>query len=418
MNGSLRLSFRIDTHFQHGFVFMNSPHASSEFFRAPVWLVGFRPFFTLAFIAGALLPLLWASWNTGLWRLHSGLMPTQWHAHEMLFGFGWAVLGGFLLTASKNWVSIRGMHGAVLFVAAVLWLVERFVVACFPAPDAPFFLRLGAYLLSSAFILYVGSYLMWTLIRFRHQDSFKDNYFFMIALPAFLVAKFLLLTHDTWTEGYWMAIGLFRVAFVVMFERTMTQFMKNAQGVQLLRNAKLDFAIKGLVLLSAFEAFLPPLPSAVIVLAAASVLFIRFCCWKPLLGLKRFDTATMYVGYFGLTLHLLLEGLRLSGVWNGFGTSSIHVFTFLCMGVVIPAMLVRIAQGHTGRKILFTTGDKMAISLMLVAAFFRVVAPWLWPQHYLLWIWCAATGWSLCFVLVGLRLTPFLWQARIDGREH
>jgi uncharacterized protein involved in response to NO len=29
----------------------------------------------------------------------------------MFFGFGWAVLGGFLLTASKNWVKIRGYHG-------------------------------------------------------------------------------------------------------------------------------------------------------------------------------------------------------------------------------------------------------------------------------------------------------------------
>ena len=51
--------------------------------------------------------------------------PSQWHAHEMFFGFGWAVLGGFLLTSTKNWLhprlSRRGTDGAV--VAA--WLLER-----------------------------------------------------------------------------------------------------------------------------------------------------------------------------------------------------------------------------------------------------------------------------------------------------
>jgi uncharacterized protein involved in response to NO len=41
----------------------------------------------------------------------SPFRSVQWHAHEMFFGFGWAVLGGFLLTSTKNWVNIRGYHG-------------------------------------------------------------------------------------------------------------------------------------------------------------------------------------------------------------------------------------------------------------------------------------------------------------------
>jgi hypothetical protein len=32
----------------------------------------------------------------------------------MFFGFGWAVLGGFLLTSTKNWVGVRGYHGTPL----------------------------------------------------------------------------------------------------------------------------------------------------------------------------------------------------------------------------------------------------------------------------------------------------------------
>ena len=43
----------------------------------------------------------------------------------MFFGFGWAVLGGFLLTATRNWVKIRGYHGLALIYLVIVWLAER-----------------------------------------------------------------------------------------------------------------------------------------------------------------------------------------------------------------------------------------------------------------------------------------------------
>lgn len=393
----------------------------ASFFQAPIWLVGFRPFFTLAFIAGILLPLVWAAFFGGwLPRPVSGLSPVQWHAHEMLFGFGWAVLGGFLLTASKNWVNVRGLHGAGLCVAVLFWLAERLIILFFPvlSADASLALRVGSYLLASLFLLYVAGYLMWTLVRYRRQDSFRDNYFFLLALPLFLLAKLLLLNPSTWSEGSALALGLFRVAFVVMFERTITQFMKNSQGLVLLRQPALDFSIKALVLLAAFEGFLPVPLAAGLLLAASALLLVRYCLWQPLAGWSRFDTGTMYAGYLGLVLHLAFEAARVSGLAPALGMAATHTFTFLCMGIIIPAMLIRISQGHTGRKILFTTLDRVAIASMGAGAFFRLLAIRLWPDQYALWIGLAALCWSLCFLLPAMRLIPYLWQARVDGRIH
>ena len=96
----------------------------------PVWRVGFRPFFLLACLAGMLLPPLWALIFAGVMAPpDSPVPPVQWHAHEMFYGFGWAMLAGFLLTASKNWVGIRGYHGAPLAYLAAAWLVDRTVMA-------------------------------------------------------------------------------------------------------------------------------------------------------------------------------------------------------------------------------------------------------------------------------------------------
>ena len=384
-------------------------------FTHPIWLVGFRPFFTLAFASGVLFPALWALVFSGVISLPaSGPAPIQWHAHEMLYGFGWAVLGGFLLTASKNWVKIRGLHGGPLALAVLLWCIERGALFL-PPQGATTPLR---FVLLNAFGLYIIGYLVWILVRYQKQDTFPDNGFFIVGLPVFLVAKNLLLAPETWNLGVTLSIGLFRLAFAVMFERTMTQFMKNATGVEVPRYRWLDHSIKGLILLAAFEALLPNVVAASVLTAAATLLFARLLTWKPLLGLRTFGIGIMYVGYLGLVIHLVLEALRLSGVFVGAGTLSIHAFTFLCMGLIIPAMLIRICQGHTGRKLLFTTSDRLAISAMGIAAFFRLAATQLWPAQYVAWIALSAVGWSVCFLVIGARLTPFLWQPRVDGRIH
>ncbi len=59
----------------------------------PLWLVGFRPFFALAFLSGLSLPLLWLGFFANVLPAPpTSFSMTQWHAHEMFFGFGWAVL--------------------------------------------------------------------------------------------------------------------------------------------------------------------------------------------------------------------------------------------------------------------------------------------------------------------------------------
>lgn len=383
-------------------------------FRHPLFLVGFRPFFTLAFASGVILPLGWVLIFSGTIHLPvAALSPVQWHAHEMIFGFGWAVLGGFLLTASKNWVKIRGLHGLPLAIAVLFWVVER--VAVLNAGDLPPWLW---WPLVNAFLLFVAGYLVWSLVRYRKQDSFSDNAFFLVALPLFLVAKILLLNATTFVLGWTLALGLFRVAFVVMFERTLPPFMKAATNFQLRQLPLLNFAIKALVLAAAFEGLLPTPIASALLLAAATLLALRFALWKPLAGLATFPVAVMYVGYLGLIAHLVLEALRLQGFLVGIGAIATHTLSFFCLGGIVAAMMIRLSQGHTGRPLAFTRSDRVGFGLLALGAFCRLVATQLWPAHYVAWITLAGIGWGACFLMLGCRLVPFLWQQRVDGKEH
>jgi uncharacterized protein involved in response to NO len=385
-----------------------------RFANHPLWFVGFRPFFSLACLAGALLPLFWIFILAG--RIEFAALPVaplQWHAHEMFFGFGWAVLGGFLLTSTKNWVSIRGYHGPALILLAAAWLVERLGMSLGAHWPKPLFV-----LSSNLFLGCIIAMLLFTLIRHRKRDSYRDNAFFLVMLPAFLIAKNLMLDSAHFAAGYGMAIALFRMAFLVMLERTLTQFMKAAFQADILRQPKLDMAIKLLGLLLVAEAILPkPLATTLAVLLAA-LLLIRLAFWKPLLALRRIDIGIMFVGYLAIVGQLLVEALGQVASITGVGTVSVHLFTFGAMGTVIPAMIVRIAKGHTGRKVVFDRGDKAVLYIMLAALLLRVVAPQVAPTAYLSWVELSAICWLLCFGTLAWRYIPFLFKPRIDGKEH
>lgn len=385
-----------------------------RFINHPLWLVGFRPFFALACLAGMILPVAWA-------LIFSGLMPApvatftsvQWHAHEMFFGFGWAVLGGFLLTSTKNWVNIRGYHGPALMLLAGAWILERIGMSFggnWPAP-------LPA-IANNLFLGSIVAMLLWTLIRHRARDSYRDNVFFLVLLPAFLVAKYLMLYGNNFPAGYSMAIGLFRLALLVMLERTLTGFMKAAFQANILRQPKLDMPIKLLGLLLVVEFAFPRPLTAAIAFALAILLGIRFLFWKPQLACKRIDIGIMYVGYLAIVGQLLIEAL--GHVWQfvWIGSLSVHLFTFGAMGTVIPAMIIRISKGHTGRKVVFDRLDKLALYIMLAALVVRVVVPQIYPAGYLLWIQLSAACWLACFGILGWRYIPILFQARLDGKEH
>ncbi|MCX7156043.1 MAG: NnrS family protein [Rhodocyclales bacterium] len=380
----------------------------------PFWLVGFRPFFTLACLSGLSLPLLWVLIFLGaLPAPESSFTPVQWHAHEMFFGFGWAVLGGFLLTSTKNWVQIRGYHGAPLIFLVAAWLFERIGMGFGGRWPAVLF-----QFSNTLFLAAIVAMIVWTLVRYRKDDSYRDNYFFLLILPAFLIAKQLILSAEHFQVGIVMATGLFRVAFLVMLERTLTQFMKGIFQVDILRNAALDRTIKLLGVALVGAGLMPPLLAAWVSLLLALLLAGRFIFWKPQLAMRRLDLGIMYLGYGAIMLQLLVEFLNQVARPAWVGSVSVHIFTLGVMGLIIPAMLIRIARGHTGRKVVFEPIDKRVLWIMIAAFVLRVVAPQLYPAGYALWLVLAACGWLAAFAILAWRLIPLLTQPRIDGKEH
>ena len=71
----------------------------------------------------------------------------------------WAVLGGFLLTATKSWAGVRGFHGATLFTVFVLWLLDR--IAFWLPAGLPSFIPMVPH---NGFLLLIVPLILWTLL--------------------------------------------------------------------------------------------------------------------------------------------------------------------------------------------------------------------------------------------------------------
>lgn len=386
-------------------------HLIQQYFKHPLWLVGFRPLFALGFISGAVLPMLWYLMFSNRLSLELNVSSLHWHVHEMYFGFGWAVLGGFLLTASKNWAGVRGHHGWVLVLLCVFWLLDR---AAFWLPrEMPQEL---IWLMHNAFMLLIVPLIVWTLLNALDKIG-KDNWYFIIGLPLFIVSKNLLFSEQYFELAWTMSQGLFRLMVAMMLERTLAAFMQAHYKLELPRNRWLDALIRLGIFVAVFQALLPVWLAVAVLAASALLLLYRFVLWRPLQGFSTLDTGVSYAAYLALVVSMLLECLRISGKLLVVGDVATHVFTLLSMGLVMAAMMIRITQGHTARPIIFAWSDKVAIWLLGAGGVVRIVLPQIWPQHYLDFVLFTAFAWEICFVLLGWRLIPFLFKPRLDGKE-
>jgi uncharacterized protein involved in response to NO len=113
-----------------------------------LWSRGFRPFFLGAALWAVAAIAIWLPFFTGEIAIPTAFSPVVWHIHEMIYGYGAAVIAGFLLTAIPNWTGRLPLAGWPLGLLSGLWAVGRGAVF-FSATVA----RVPAALVDAAFLL-------------------------------------------------------------------------------------------------------------------------------------------------------------------------------------------------------------------------------------------------------------------------
>lgn len=370
--------------------------------------LGFRPFYLLAGALAAVSVLAWVAQFTGS---ASPVLPgAPWHAHEMLFGYAFAVITGFLFTAVRNWTQLATPTGWPLAALAAAWLAGR-ALAFSPWPQ-------WSAVTDTAFALGVAFGIGRPLLAARN----RRNYFFVALVLALgaanLVFHAALRGAAPFPPGAVLAIGLDIVLFAiaVMAGRVVPMFTNSAvPGAGARRVALLEHAALGLVLLLlAADLAGQAVVAAAIAAAAAIAHGARLALWSPHRTRGNPLLWILHASYAWIVVHLALRAAAgLDWVSPALAT---HALTIGGIGGMTLAMMTRSARGHTARPLVAGYADTGCFWLIQLAAAARVLLPAVWPGAYLAGVTVSGLLWSAAFVLFTAAYWPILTRPRLDGR--
>lgn len=380
---------------------------------------GFRPFFLLAGIEAVVAMAVWLCvyFDPALWPA-AAIPAWLWHAHEMMFGFVPAAIGGFLLTAVPSWTGAPGYSGGRLTALAGIWLAGR--IAMIPEVASP----QAAAGIDLLFFPALALVLAVPLIRARKLQ----NLAFLVLLTLLFAANlaFHLGRLGALPGGEFIGLGfaadVVAIIVAIIGGRIIPAFTQNG-----LRQQGIAFAIPPLpqldaaaiaALVAVLISDMVPLSSVIggaIALLAALLHGVRLARWggwqtrhTPLLWV-------LHVGYGFLVLALALKGIGLlSGA--AIGAKWMHALTIGCFATMILGVTTRASLGHTGRPLVPPKSIIFAYALVPLAALVRVFAPAIAPEHYGLSIALAGGLWLAGFLLYVIAYAPILIGPRADGK--
>jgi len=377
----------------------------------PLLRLGFRPFFLSGAVFSFIAIILWLLMYKGAVNLSPFGGGYWWHIHEMIFGFGCAIIAGFLLTAVQNWTGVRGAQGNTLLVLFLLWLAGRIVVLF---PDL-----LGNTLttvVDLSFLPVVAYVLGKPIIAIKQYR----NLFFVPLLMLFTLANlemhFAIYYPETFTLNFAAYTGVMLVVLLmsVMAGRVAPMFTANGtQTPKVTPIPWLDKVTNGSLAMAMLSLLLQPVVGfsenlfGVLLIIAGVFQTMRWLRWRPwiTLGVPLLWSIHVSIKFiaFGLIIlgfSYLITDIPSSHIW--------HLLTVGGMGGLILAMISRVSLGHTGRSLSPPKAMTFAYVFITLAALVRALGPWILPEKTLLFIDISGTFWLLAFGIFIVTYAPML----------
>ncbi|MBD9606719.1 uncharacterized protein involved in response to NO [Pseudomonas sp. PvR086] len=380
----------------------------------PLFRLAFRPFFLAGCLLAVLVIPLWLAAFSGSisnWQPAGGWLG--WHRHELLFGFGLAIIAGFLLTAVQTWTGRPGLSSKPLAALALLWLLARVAWLA----NAPWPLLA---VLELAFPLAVAVLMGFTLWKVRQ----KRNYPIVVVLMLLALADGLSLYglvegHEGWQRqgvlsGLWLVaamMGLIGGRVIPFFTQRGLGRVEGVAAWPWLDRLLLVGSPLVALLYAAGPALNPNVWVGLLFAVLAAGHLVRLVRWH--------DRALWRVPLLW-SLHLAYGWLAVAclgmALWH-FGVPinpslAVHCLTIGAMAGLVLAMIARVSLGHTGRPLEPPSGMTLAFILLNLACLSRVVLILFFPLAAL---WLAGLCWALAFALYAWRYGPMLLRARVDG---
>lgn len=388
---------------------------------------GFRPFFLGAGVQAVAAMAAWLAWIG--WNAISVAPVTitiiapvhAWHAHEMIFGYGLAVVAGFLLTAVPNWTGRRPVSGMPLAVLFGLWIAAR--LASWSSAYLPPIL---AAIPELSFIVFLTALVGQALL----SGWSKRNLVFLPVLAAFFAAAALYHLELAGVADIGFEVGLvlgfdaLLVLITVIGGRIVPAFTTNALrrggGQKLPRpSGRRDVvAILAVVVLAISDLAAPGSTlSGWAAIAAGAAGALRMVGWRTGRVLDSPILWILHLGYAWLVAGFVLKGLALlTGSFSE--VAAFHALGIGAVGSMTLGVMTRAALGHTGRVLQASRPVTIAYILVSAAAVIRIIGPVLAPSKFAPAMLASGALWTAAFLIFVTVYWPILTRPRISARSQ
>lgn len=395
---------------------MNTNNPGNTINQFALFNLGFRPFFLGAAVFAIVSIALWTVIYLFRFTLPlANITPSQWHAHEMIYGYSLAVIAGFLLTAVKNWTGMPTLGRQGLIVLFSCWMAVRLLWL-----SGSSWLIVTA-ILDTLFCLILLIAISVPVIKKRQWTQIaiiSKVMLLMVFNGLFYLGAFNLLQQGiSWSllGGLYLVVGL----ILTMGRRVIPFFIEKgvSYNVSLPNSKWLD--ISSMLLFVGFfisELFVPsPGWSSTFAMGVFLVNAIRLVGWhtpgiwgKPLLWSLYLSLWLISLGFLLFALDYYIDISRYL---------PLHALAFGGIGLVTMSMMARVSLGHTGRDIASPPpAISFALLILLGGSVIRIFMPYMAPGFYNIWIGLSALLWCIAFLIFTLAYVPVLCSPRVDGQ--
>lgn len=374
---------------------------------------GWRVFFLAAGLYGVAAMALWLAWLGGWAEAPFAPPPNAWHAHEMIFGYATAALGGFFLTAVPNWTGAKAAPERFVALVAGLWLAGRVAVWFSGALPAGLVAAVDL-----SFVPVLAAKLLTQLVK-RPKPQ---NMMFLVLLTLVWVAN--LMVHLEWlglagtaAQGLRGGLAAICAMIAVLGGRVTPSFTRNALlrvdpgAVVPVSRKPLDVAGIALAIATAVLvlAGAPEGLTGAVALGAGLAAAARLAGWRTAATLGDPIVWALHAGYALLAVGLVAWGLALLGVGSEVG--ALHLLGIGAVGGMTLAVMSRASLGHSGRPLVAPAAVAAGYGLLPLAAALRWAAA-TWPALWWHATLCAGLIWILAFTLYLAALWPVFTRPR------
>ncbi len=382
---------------------------------------GFRPFFLLATLWAAVAVPIWLMSFMGVIGGEGQLFTAVWHRHEMLFGYGGAVIVGYLIVAGANWTGHFPVAGRPVVLLVLLWLAGRAAMLVAPLIGP------AASVIDSAFLL------VFALALWREQLAAAN---WRSLAPCVILSLLALADVGFHLEGAFpelgamaerLAIGGIAFLIALMGGRLVPSFTRNWMAQRRIQPEppaydRLDML--ALVVTGAGVAgwVLAPERAATGVLLVASglALLVRLWRWRGWVAVSEAMVFVLHCGYFWCAIGFVLLGVSVLAPGLVPRSGAVHALTVGAIGVMTLAVMTRTSRSHTGRERTADAPTTALYGLINLAAVLRVAAS-LVSAGYALLLTASAISWTVAFALFLLAYGPMLcrrWQRQVKSSQR